>query len=264
MEKGNIVSIEERIPKLKQIRKKKANKRLIMLLSFFFLLIGAVVYLQSPLSHIKDIRIQGNKYIASPQIEALSGLSKGDNIWEVDKEQVWRSLKRDPQIKSAKVSLAFPNHINIQVEEYRRIGYLSKESRYYPIIQSGELLKPLKKGDLPDYAPILVDFSKGDALSQLVLELSKLPPEILNSVSEIYNDPKKTDPYHLVIFMNDGFEVSATSRSLSDKLIHYPSIISQLNPKVKGVIDLEVGSYFKAYEKGNNGSRKGTDGKGNE
>ncbi|WP_409294459.1 cell division protein FtsQ/DivIB [Peribacillus sp. SCS-26] len=248
MEKGNIVSIEERIPKLKQIRKKKANKRLVILLAFFFLLLGALLYLKSPLSHIKDIRIQGNKYISSGHIEKISGLAIGDNIWEIDKEAVWHKLKGNPQIKNAKVSLSFPNHINIHVEEYRRIGYLSRESRFYPILQSGEFLKPMVKGDLPDYAPILSGFSQGAPLSQLVDELSKLPPEILNSVSEIHNNPKKTDPYHLIIYMNDGYEVNATSRSLSDKLVHYPSIISQLNPGVKGVIDLEVGSYFRAYE----------------
>jgi cell division protein FtsQ len=31
-------------------------------------------------------------------------------------------------------------------------------------------------------------------------------------------------------------------------MMHYPSIISQLDPNKKGIIDLEVGSYFKAFE----------------
>jgi cell division protein FtsQ len=48
--------------------------------------------------------------------------------------------------------------------------------------------------------------------------------------------------------MNDGFEVRATLRTFSDKMVHYPSIISQLDPNKKGIIDLEVGSFFKAYE----------------
>jgi cell division protein FtsQ len=48
--------------------------------------------------------------------------------------------------------------------------------------------------------------------------------------------------------MNDGFEVSASIKSFSGKMAHYPSIISQLDPNKKGIIDLEVGSFFKAYE----------------
>ena len=70
----------------------------------------------------------------------------------------------------------------------------------------------------------------------------------LNSISEIHYTPKKTDHYHISLFMNDGFEVSATLRSFSEKMAHYPSIISQLDPNKKGIIDLEVGSYFKAFE----------------
>ena len=46
--------------------------------------------------------------------------------------------------------------------------------------------------------------------------------------------PKETDDYRISLFMNDGFEVSATLRSFSEKMIHYPSIISQLDPKHKG------------------------------
>ncbi|WP_337999011.1 hypothetical protein [Bacillus methanolicus] len=48
--------------------------------------------------------------------------------------------------------------------------------------------------------------------------------------------------------MNDGFEVNATLRGFAEKMAHYPSIVSQLDPDKKGVIDLEVGSYFKAYD----------------
>ncbi|WP_026692119.1 cell division protein FtsQ/DivIB [Peribacillus kribbensis] len=249
MEKGNIVSIEDRIPKLKQVRKRKANRRLTLLLSFFFLMIATVIYLQSPLSHVKEIRIDGNKYIASERLIKESGVSKGENIWKVDKNGVLKRLKANPQIKSAKVSVTFPNYISISVKEYRRIGYQADESRYSPILQNGKQLAPLKKGELPGYAPILIDFKEGGTLTQLVGELAKLPQEILNSVSEIHNDPTKTDPYHLIIYMNDGFEVNATSKGLADKLVHYPSIVSQLDPGVKGVIDLEVGSFFKAYEK---------------
>ena len=37
-------------------------------------------------------------------------------------------------------------------------------------------------------------------------------------------------------------------RTFAEKMAHYSSIVSQLLPDQKGVINLEVGSYFKAYE----------------
>ncbi|WP_409305335.1 cell division protein FtsQ/DivIB [Peribacillus sp. SCS-155] len=258
MEKGNVVSIEDRIPKLKQLRKRKANRRLILLLSLFFILVICVMYFLSPLSRIKTIKVEGNRYLSSAQIIGLSGLTSETSIWKVNKEESTQNIKTNPEIKKVTIKTQFPNTVLITVEENTRTAYLVKEDRFLPILENGKILPPLKKGSIPVYAPVLVDFKEGNALHQLMSELDKLPPEIVNSISEIHRDPTKSDVYHIRLFMNDGFEVSASSSTLSDKLVHYPSIISQLNPNVKGVIDLEVGSYFKAYNPPN--SKKKPDG----
>lgn len=128
------------------------------------------------------------------------------------------------------------------------MAYLSNNGKYAPILENGTVLEELATGEIPVYAPVLIGFKEGKALKLLLEELDKLPVEIQNAISEIHYAPTKTDAYHIVMFMNDGFEVNATSRTLFEKMIHYPSIVSQLDPKVKGVIDLEVGSYFKAYK----------------
>ena len=36
MEKGKVLSLEDRIPKIKEYRRRKANRRLIFLLTLFF------------------------------------------------------------------------------------------------------------------------------------------------------------------------------------------------------------------------------------
>ncbi len=115
-------------------------------------------------------------------------------------------------------------------------------------MDNGKIIKNREANKIPVNSPILLDFKEGGALNQMVKDLENLPSEISNSISEIHYTPKKTDPYHISLFMNDGFEVSATLRSFSEKMMYYPSIISQLDPNKKGIIDLEVGSYFKAFE----------------
>ncbi|WP_110929334.1 cell division protein FtsQ/DivIB [Bacillus massiliglaciei] len=248
MEKGKVVSIEDRIPKLKQLRKKKANKRLIFLLSLFFILVACVLYFLSPLSHMKSVKVTGNQYISSKQIIKLSDLKAEQSIWKIDSSKVSDKIESFPEIASADVSPIFPNSVKITVKEHKRIAYLSKGSSFYPILDNGEILGKLDKGEIPVFAPVLIDFKEGKALNLLLEQLDKLPVEIQNSISEIHYTPTKTDGYHITMYMNDGYEVSATSRTLSDKMVHYPAIISQLDPRVKGVIDLEVGSYFKAYQ----------------
>lgn len=248
MQKGKILSLEDRIPKIKEHRKRKANRRLIFLLSLFFLLIVCVLYFQSPLSQIKRIDIHGIESVTKNEALEKSGLKKGLNLWKIDKKKAAANLSALPEIKSADVKWIFPNIIQIDIEEYAAIAYISAGSDFHSMLENGEILTKGKKTMLHSGAPILVNFKAGDVLNEMAAALSKLPEEILNAISEIHYEPKKTDRYHIQVFMNDGYEVNATILTFSDKMVHYPSIISQLDPNVKGVIDLEVGSYFRAYE----------------
>ncbi|WP_042456183.1 cell division protein FtsQ/DivIB [Neobacillus dielmonensis] len=248
MEKSKIVALEDRIPKLKEQRRKKANKRLIILLFLFFVMIAVIAYTQSPLSHIKKIAVTGNHVYSQEEIISKSGLLKDTNIWEVKKADIKAKVKKLSEIKSADVKIQLPNKVLIKVNEYNRIAYMKQDRFYFPVMENGKILTAKKLEQAPDNAPILFGFEEGDILNEMVHELESLPTAILNSISEIHHTPKKTDQYHVSLYMNDGFEVSATIRSFSEKMVHYPSIISQLDPNKKGIIDLEVGSYFKAFE----------------
>jgi len=247
LDKGKIVSIEDRIPKLKQQRKKKANKRLIFLLMLFFLLIGCIIYFQSPLSNVKETIVTGNILYTEGEIEEISGISSSTNIWTIKKDKIEEKLNALPEIKSSSVSLKLPNKVNIEVEEYKRIAYMVSGNKYIPILESGTELEGRSSESTPYDAPLIMDFDNDKALEKTVKELKKLPAGVYNAISEIHYTPKKTDSYHINVFMNDGFEVAASLSTFAEKMEHYPSIISQLNPKKKGVIDLEVGSYFKEY-----------------
>ncbi|PFA68959.1 cell division protein FtsQ [Bacillus sp. AFS015802] len=247
MKKENVVSLEDRIPKLKQHRKKKANRRLLFLLSLFFLMILSVVYFQSPLSHVNTVSVHGNELISNKTVLQKSGIDAGMNVWSVNRETTVEQLKKLPEVKDASVKLSFPNSYEITIQEYDKKAYLSKGNKFFVILENGKVLDK-GIGAIPVDAPLLRGFEEDKVLAKMVKELGELPKEVQHLISEINLVPKKTDQYHLTLFMNDGFEVSATIRSFSEKMVHYPSIVSQLDPSVKGVIDLEVGSYFRAYE----------------
>lgn len=248
LENGKIVSIEDRIPKLKQQRKKKANRRLTMLLLLFFMLIAFIIYFQSPLSQVKTIKISGNRAYSVKEITETADISDDTNIWKVKGKEIEGKLNELPEVRGAEVSIQWPNTVSIEIKEYKRIAYISKGKSFLPVLENGEILDEKKTSNLPLNAPVLYSFSEGEQLKVMIENLEKLPPEVLNSISEIHYTPKKTDAYHISLFMNDGNEVSATIKTFAEKMSHYPSILSQLHPEQKGLIDLEVGSYFKAYE----------------
>jgi len=248
MENGNVVSIEDRIPKLKQQRRKKANRRLIFLLLLFFILIAFILYFQSPLSYVKHVVINGNSAHSDEEIMEIIGIRKDTNIWKVRNKEMEKKLNSLPEMKKAEVKTKMPHSVIINIQEYQRISYVSKGKYFLPVLENGNILHEKKTTDLPLNAPILFSFSENKALKEMIVSLEKLPAEVLNSISEIHYEPWKSDPYHISLFMNDGNQVSATIRTFAEKMSHYPSIISQLDPTQKGVINLEVGSYFKAYE----------------
>ncbi|GHH96470.1 cell division protein FtsQ/DivIB [Neobacillus kokaensis] len=248
MENGKIVALEDRIPKLKEQRRRKANRRLVMLLLLFFTMIVIIAYTQSPLSRVKSIIVNGNEVYSDKEIIRKSTITNNSNIWKVDQAEVAARLRKLSEVKGAEVKIHWPNTIEIKVKEFKRIAYLKQEQDYFPVMDNGKVLKNKKSKIIPVNSPILLEFKEGAALIEMIKSLETLPKEIVNSVSEIHYTPTKTDPYHISLFMNDGFEVSATLRSFSQKMAHYPSIKSQLDSDKKGIIDLEVGSYFKAFE----------------
>lgn len=248
VEKGKIVSLEDRIPKLKQQRKRKANKRLVILLCVFFLLIVCIIYFQSPLSHVRNIYVKGNEVYSSMDIKERSGLTNKTNIWKINEGQIEKNLSKLPEIKNVTVHVQLPSSVTIKIKEHKQIAYLSRGGDFSAVLENGEILPEMKRGTFPVQAPILIGFKKGKILNKMINGLEKLPNGIVNSISEIHYTPKETDKYSITLYMNDGFQVLATLRSFHEKMAHYPSIISQLNQNEKGIIDLEVGSYFRAYE----------------
>ncbi|WP_228027676.1 cell division protein FtsQ/DivIB [Bacillus fonticola] len=244
----SVVSIEDRIPKLKQERKKRANRRLLLLLLLFFLFLCTLLYFQSPWSKIQTISIEGEQFLSKDEIASASQLVNEMSMWEVDEEAIEKRITDTlTPIQSVQVTRDWPQTIQISVEEYARMAYVRREQTFFPILENGDVLEDAQT-NLPVQAPILYGFEGQETFRAFLAQLKTLPSAIVHSISEVYLTPKDTDPYYLTLFMNDGFEVQGTIRSIGEKMQYYPSIVSQLDPEAKGVIDLEVGSFFRTYE----------------
>lgn len=246
MEERKIVSIEDRIPKLKHSRRKKANRRLIAYLTVLFLLIAIVVYLQSPLSNVREVIVQGQQHVTEDEIKQIADVTGDTNIWKVDREAIENSLEAHKEISSAVVQRELPSTVNIKVEESERIGYIKENGEFRAILEDGTQLdftSPYPGGD----APILIGFDKPTYLKEMSKELKALPESVSRLISEIHWQPKEDNPYQIYMYMNDGYQVQASIRSFSNKMPAYPSIVSQLDEGVKGIIHIDVGAYFEEF-----------------
>ncbi|CDQ19839.1 cell division protein FtsQ/DivIB [Halobacillus karajensis] len=243
MEERKVVSIEDRIPKLKQTRRKKANRRLILYLTILFLLIATVIYLQSPLSNVRHIVVDGEYHVSEEEIQELAGVTTSTNYWRVDEEEMKQQIESHQEITFASIDRSFPNTVRIEVNEAERIGYIKKDGSFHAILEDGSRLEgqtALPGGD----APILVGFTKETYLKEISQELKELPSSVSSLISEIHWDPRDGNPYQILLYMNDGFQVQASIRSFSEKMPAYPSIVSQLDEEAEGIIHIDVGAYF--------------------
>ncbi len=245
MSDKNVVSIEDRIPKLKHARKKKANRRLIFYLSIFFLLIAIVVYLQSPLSHIRTIEVNGNTFLNEEKIIKYSELTTDTNIWTINTKSIEQAIAKDPVIKNIQVNRNFPSTVTMEVEEQPVIGYINVDSDYVPVLGNGEVLSGNNQG-FTGNAPFLHGFNE-EQLKQLATEMKDVPQSIMSLISEIHWVETDEDINKIMLYMNDGYTVLGSLREISNKISVYPSIVSQLEPEDEGVIHIGVGVYFESY-----------------
>lgn len=247
MAKKKVVSIEDRIPKLKQARKKKANRRLIFYLSIFFLLISIIVYLQSSLSHIRYIEVEGNTFLSDKEVISISNLAEDMNIWTIDKSASVKAVENNPIISSASVDRKLPWTITIQVEEYERVGYVQKETKYYPILGNGTVLNSLEQHTFTGDAPLISNFTEKEYIHRMTAELEKLPKSILKLISEIHWAPTDDNKNKIRLYMNDGLTVDATIRDFAARMEVYPSIVAQLDADSEGIVHIGVGAYFESF-----------------
>lgn len=249
MDQKKVITLEDRIPKLRIQRKQRSNRRLIFYLSFFFLLLLTVIYFQSPLSDVKEIQIEGNRYVSDEKIINVSGLNERTSFFGVNKQLIEVELTSLSEINKVNIERIFPNTVKITIKEYSRVAYLVVDGNNYPILESGQILD--EEGSIkrfPTDAPLLIGWSSDEELAEMAAELSNLPESIIHRISEIYFTPVDEDPLRITLYMNDGFEVSSTIRHFSQKIAAYPAIVDELDPNIKGIIHMKMNPYFEQFD----------------
>lgn len=244
MDMKKVVALEDRLPQLKKERKQKANRRFTFYASVFFLLILVVVYFQSPLSRVRTISVVGEQIVSSDKVIKASGISNKTHIWDIRKKAVMSQIKKLPTVQTVTIEKKFPNHVRITIKEYTRKAYLQKSGNFYPILQNGTMLGRLQSGKLPVDAPILFGFSKTEPLKKVAEGLSKISRQMTHNISDIHYIGKSGSGDDLVLYMNDGNRVVASTQTFAKNIKLYPEIAANLPDGKHGTIHLSVGTYF--------------------
>lgn len=239
-----VIDIEERIPSLRERRKKRTNRKFVALLFVFLLLLAILIYSQTKYSQIQDIQVTGASLYSAEEYQKASGLSPGDSMWSFSEKEIEKKLAGLEWVEGAVVEKKWLTGVEMQVKEYGKIGYLDKGTGYQMVLTTGHLLdKPVTSIS----GPIFTNFEDQDALELLASQLLETDSGVYNLISQIFLNPDQEEAFLVTLYMNDGNEVKATLNTLAEKLNYYPSIIAQLENGQKGVIDMEVGIFFRSF-----------------
>jgi len=241
-----VIDIEDRIPTLKKRRKKRTNRKFIVLILLFFIVLAVLLYFQSPYSNINKITVNGAKLVDNEYYVEKSTLALGKSMWGFKVEDVEKILLKDKWVKEAQVNRNWLRGVTIDMKEWKKVAYLAGDGTYYPLLENGERFEQ-KGNDTPIDAPVFIGITGEKTIKKLVEQLAQLKPEVLALISQVNTNSNDTNPNAVKLYMNDGYEVRAIIQSLADKLNYYPSIVAQIANLEKGVIDLEVGSYYRPF-----------------
>lgn len=237
-----VIDIEDRIPSMRKKRRRRANMSFLLVVIVFVLILLALLYFQSSLSDVSEISINETILHDSEEYKEQSGLSRGQSIWGFRVKDIEENIEKITGVKEAKVNRHFYKDVSIHITEWEPIAYIESDARYDVLLENGERLETTDP-DILSHAPILSGFNEPDSIARMIDELQEMDSSVFGLLSEIrYGEQDKID-----VFMSDGYEVHAVILGFSDKMSYYPDIIAQLPKEEKGVLDIEIGVYFKTY-----------------
>ncbi|WP_203246145.1 cell division protein FtsQ/DivIB [Sporosarcina beigongshangi] len=243
-----VIDIEERIPSMREKRRRKTNKKFLFMLIIFVVALLAILYFQSDLSKIGDIHVKGAGLHESSFYEEQSGLTMDNPLWSFNISNVENRLMDIKGVEEVVVSRKWLRNIEIVITEWNTVAYLEENGQYSLLLENGDTFPTgvlLREAE----APILNNFTNEDSLKRMSAQLLKMESDVYHLISEIIFDGAAEDEDSITVYMVDGFEVRAIISTFAEKMAFYPEVTAQLKDYEKGVIDMEVGTFFVPFTK---------------
>ena len=209
-----------------------------------FLIFLASLYFLTPLATMKTIEFTGNKVVSQEELRSSSKIDQRDYTVTVYKNRhhYEQNLKASsPWIENVEMTYQFPLTFKIDVQEYGILGYLQKDSKYYPILTSGEYVKNEVAADALPEERMDVTFSDAGLIKEFVQQLKNVPNSVKKSIRKVDLTPSKVTEDLVTITMFDEHQILVPISHIAKKLSYYEGIHPQL--EVPSVVDMEAGIF---------------------
>lgn len=218
-----------------KVDKKLKRKRIvvmIMLSIFFIALLFMILLTQTTLFTIKNINIENNNVIEKEKIILASGITRGENIFKINKKTIEKNLLNHPYIKTATIKTKFPDSINIDITERKETLVYDNNGNYIYIDNEGVILNNLStKKD--KNIPILESDDKLDPKEdEYISNILKLLNEHNKNKYEFNIEKIIKQNKHTTLVLSSGIKVALDGvNDIEYKLGFIEKIVNDLEEK---------------------------------
>ncbi|MEJ5285525.1 MAG: FtsQ-type POTRA domain-containing protein [Brevinematales bacterium] len=219
--------------------------RFFIIVFFLFLIFGFhygfyLILLNTDSFGLKDIKIEGNRFLSNEEVINISGLSKGINIISLDLKNIANKIKRNVFIKEVVVKRIFPDKIEIIIKEKDVVANLNYNGSYFVIDRNGQILTNGIYILAPylelDYTPVIEKNSIKDEFVSLTLgniydygKIDKIEKILIKKDSGVYILLKK--PANVIFFAGKKI----LDETLLDRIFYLADYITSNNINIKFV-----------------------------
>lgn len=198
----------------------------------FFVFIGLVVLLESPLTRIRHISVAGNQGVDTSAVVGASGLHSGMSLFQVNKSAVTaRILNQEPLVQSVSVKVDFPSgKVALTIHQKTIVAATQVGNSFYELLNDGTVFRkvPLQSlGNIPllqvsSSAKMQVGQVPGiTGLKALCEQVAKLPASSFQTISQISLD----NFGDATVYFENGFAAQVSASSFSQTLVDVPDVI---------------------------------------
>jgi cell division protein FtsQ len=94
------------------------------MLIFLMLVLTVFFFLHSPYYNVKFIAVSGNSTLSKPRVRALSGITRGSNIFRLNTKEIEEKVLLDPFVASVEAKRDLPDTVVINIVEHESVAVL--------------------------------------------------------------------------------------------------------------------------------------------
>lgn len=246
---------------MKQLNKNKLIKRQRiffirrMIFIFFIFIIFILVFVNSSIFNIKNIKVKGNEFLSEEYIlKELNGIyHKNLLFYSIDKELV--SLKDNKYVNNIRYEKKLPNTLNVYIEETEIDYYIYHNNEYYMFDKKSKLIDIIdykQEFDIPEIIKVKID--NDIKIGQVLFKEDSREVQWMKNLGELFDLNNSninfeyvdlSDVYNVVLGYKDIEVKIGTNSDLRQKLNTAINIINSNNKfeDMKGYIDVRAKSH---------------------